>query len=86
MLVVNTVMSPLFDERERAALLVPRDLDRNSPGDEAIACGIRRAIRERVQATSMSRLAEVPGPHVELPLLLTDAATPAAVEHLASYF
>jgi anion-transporting ArsA/GET3 family ATPase len=86
MLAVNSVMSPLFTEQERAQLLTPRQLDRTKPGDEAIACGIRRAIRERVQAQSLAKLKTVSAPRVELPLILTDAATPAAVQRLATYF
>lgn len=85
-LVVNGVLEPLFDENERKALLSDRDLRRDEPGDEAIACGIRRAIRERVQIDSLKRLEAVKAPRVELPLLAEDAARPAAIERLAQYF
>ncbi|HMJ13686.1 MAG TPA: ArsA family ATPase [Polyangiaceae bacterium] len=86
MLVVNSVFEPLFNEAERTQLLAPRELDRNDPGDEAVACGIRRAIRERVQAASLAKLESIPAPRVELPLLLVDAATPAAVQTLSECF
>lgn len=86
LLVVNALTTPLFVESERARLLAPRELDRNAPGDEAIACGIRRAIRERVQAASLSKLSQINAPRVELPLLLSDAGTPQAIESLARYF
>jgi anion-transporting ArsA/GET3 family ATPase len=86
MLVINSVLEPLFDDAERAELLVPRQLDRNEPGDEAVACGIRRAIRERVQSASLEKLASIQAPRVELPLLLVDAATPAAIQRLADRF
>lgn len=86
MLVVNSVLEPLFNEEERKILLLPRNLDRKKPGDEAIACGIRRAIRERVQAQSLEKLAQITAPRVELPLILSEAAAPAAVQRLATFF
>ena len=85
-LVVNGVMDPLFSEEERRSLLQERQLDRTNAGDEAIACGIRRAIRERVQEQSLARLRSIDVPRVELPLLSTDAARPEAIRSLAKLF
>jgi anion-transporting ArsA/GET3 family ATPase len=85
-LVVNGVMEPLFSETERHELLKDRDLDRAEPGDEAIACGIRRAIRERVQEQSLRRLRELAAPRTELPLLTSEAARPEALVELAGHF
>ena len=84
LLVVNQVIEELFSEAERAHLLLPRDLDRNSPGDEGIACGVRRAIREQIQAESLARLAALGASAVRLPLLLRDADSPDAVRRLAA--
>jgi len=84
LLVVNQVIDELFGKAERAHLLEPRDLDRNTPGDEGIACGVRRAIREQIQAESLGRLDALGTSTVRLPLLLRDADTPDAVRRLAS--
>lgn len=85
-LVINGVIDSMFSEAERAQLLSDLTLDRNRPGDEAIACGIRRSIRERVQAQSLSRLRALSAARVELPLLRKDAATPEAIAELATRF
>jgi anion-transporting ArsA/GET3 family ATPase len=85
-LVVNGVMTPLFSSQERRELLDERELDRSSAGDEAIACGIRRAIRERVQEQSLERLRAIDVPRTELPLLTTEAARPEAIRELATRF
>ncbi len=84
-LVINAVLEPLFSEVERKLLLQQRDLDRAQPGDEAVACGVRRSIRERVQADALERLAAVDAPAVRLPLLLEEASTPEAIAELASH-
>jgi anion-transporting ArsA/GET3 family ATPase len=85
-LVVNGVMTPLFTSDERRELLLERELDRSAAGDEAIACGIRRAIRERVQEQSLERLRAIAVPRIELPLLTTEAARPEAIRELAARF
>jgi anion-transporting ArsA/GET3 family ATPase len=85
-LVVNGVLDPLFTEQERASLLTPRALDRTSAGDEAIACGVRRAIRERVQSQSLEKLAAIAVRHIELPLILDDPAAPPAIHELSTFF
>ena len=85
-LVVNGVIAEMFAEGERAQLLSDLDLDKRRPGDEAIACGIRRSIRERIQAQSLERLRALGGEQLELPLLRRDAATPEAIAELATRF
>lgn len=88
-LVVNAVQDELFSEAERRALLAPSrplELDRNEPGDEAIAAALRRAIRERVQVAALARLAALGAPTLHLPRLLQDAASPEGVERLVGYF
>jgi anion-transporting ArsA/GET3 family ATPase len=85
-LVINAVITEMFSEGERKILLADRDLDRGSPGDEAIACGIRRSIRERVQVESMARLDAIRAPRVVLPLIRTDPDTAGAIARLAEHF
>lgn len=85
-LVINAVMETMFSEQERHILLAERDLDRSRPGDEAVACGVRRSIRERVQAVSLERLRALEGPRVELPRLVGDTANPEAVRLLSERF
>ena len=82
-LVVNGVLEPLFSDAEHKQLLAERDLNRSDPGDEAIASGIRRSIRERVQEQSSERLRALNLPRVELPLLAEDAGRPEAIAQLA---
>ncbi len=85
-LVINAVIEPMFSDQERTLLLADRELDRNRAGDEAIACGIRRSIRERVQAQSLARLRALDAPQVELPLVRTDPDSPAVIRELAERF
>ena len=82
-LVVNGVLEPLFSDAEHKQLLAERDLNRSDPGDEAIASGIRRSIRERVQEQSLERLRALNLPRVGLPLLAEDAGRPEAIAQLA---
>jgi anion-transporting ArsA/GET3 family ATPase len=91
-LIVNGVLPPLFSEAEREALLQDeRLLDISAPSrsagtrESAIVAGARRAVREKVQAESLARLArEVDLPAVELPFLFDEAGTPAGTRLLAS--
>jgi anion-transporting ArsA/GET3 family ATPase len=83
--VVNGVLPPLFSRDERAALeavtLGPTD---TSAPEAALDSGRRRAIRERVQAVALQRLAqELPVSPSFLPQLFEDAACPAAIHELA---
>jgi anion-transporting ArsA/GET3 family ATPase len=84
LLVINQVLPELFDAQERARLLEPRDLDRKSPGDEAIAAAVRRSIRERIQKESLVRLENLAVDSVRLPLLLSGADRPEALGQLSS--
>ena len=79
-IVVNGVLPPLFSKAERAALeALPVDVD-----DAAMLAARRRAARERVQAESLSRLAqELPISPSFLPQLFEDAAQPSAIKELA---
>ncbi|MEZ4222062.1 MAG: ArsA family ATPase [Polyangiaceae bacterium] len=81
--VINAVIPTLFSDDERTELLEDRTLNKELPGTAAVACGVRRAIRERVQERALARLREVAHPRVELPWLPGDATTPAAVKTLA---
>lgn len=82
--VVNAVLPPLFSKEERTALEAAPG---GSPADEgaaAVAAGRSRALRERVQAASLARLAqELPVSPSFLPLLFEDAAQPHAIRELA---
>lgn len=82
-LVVNAVLEPMFTDVERTLLLQDRELDRARAGDEAVACGIRRCIRERVQDLSLEKLRALPSPRIELPRLVGDTAHPHAIQMLA---
>lgn len=83
-IVVNAVLSPLFSPDERAALRQMGSLDTSVCTDAAIAAARDRAARETLQAESLTRLArELDVPTTTLPLLLEDAATPAAIQELA---
>ena len=84
--VVNGVLEPLFSDRERRALLEPRELDRSDPGDTTLACAVRRAIRERVQEENLRRLEPLDVPQTRLPRLTTPATTPAGTLALADHF
>jgi anion-transporting ArsA/GET3 family ATPase len=83
-IVVNAVLPPLFSREERATLDAMPRFDVASAGDAALDAARNRAIRERLQAESMSRLSrELPVAPAFLPLLLEDAARPEAIRTLA---
>jgi anion-transporting ArsA/GET3 family ATPase len=82
-IVVNGVLPPLFSKEERIALEAA-DPSGTAKSDAAIAAGRSRAMRERVQAMSLQRLAkELPVPPSFLPQLFEDAAQPKAIRELA---
>ncbi len=83
-LVINAVIEELFSPAERQELLLPRELDRDHPGDSAVSAAVRRAIRERVQVQNLERFAALAVPQVRLPLLPEAASTPSATEQLAA--
>jgi len=79
--VVNGVLPPLFSPDERARLeslhVAPVD-----PGTSALDAAT--AVRERIQAESLARLArELPIEPAFFPLLFDDAANPKAIAELA---
>jgi len=90
-LVVNGVLDPLFSAEEREALLSdPALLDIGAPAqaagtrESAVVAGARRAVRERVQAESLARLARaIDLPSVRLPFLFDEASTAAGTRLLA---
>lgn len=90
-IVVNGVLPPLFTKEERAALEATRPVRGNPgpgadplPGEAALAAARSRAVRERVQAESLHRLAEeLPISPSFLPQLFEDAAQPSAIRELA---
>ena len=82
--VVNGVLPPLFSKDERAALEALTLDAPTDPPHAAVASGRSRALRERVQAASLQRLAqELPVSPSFLPLLFEDAAQPRAIRELA---
>jgi anion-transporting ArsA/GET3 family ATPase len=83
-LLVNCVVEPCFSERERAELLRLDPLDPRSRADEIVACAVRRAALERVQADALRRLAQVDAPQIRLPWLPRKAIDCAAIEALGS--
>jgi anion-transporting ArsA/GET3 family ATPase len=83
--VVNSILPPLFDEKERTILSAVTGLEATNGGDDALRSARHRSVRERIQAESLARLAkELPKPpKTYLPLLFEDAAQPAAIRELA---
>jgi hypothetical protein len=90
-LVINGVIDPLFSPEEREALLSDANLlDIGAPtrtagtSESAIVAGARRAVREKVQAESLSRLERaIDLPTVRLPFLFDEASTAAGTRILA---
>lgn len=79
--VVNALLPPLFSKEERTTLL---DADESKTEAPLLAAGRFRAMRERMQAESMKRLADaLPIAATYLPLLFEDAATPKAIHELS---
>lgn len=90
-LVVNGVLDPVFSPEERETLLAePTLLDIGAPArsagtaESAVVAGARRAVREKVQAESLSRLARsIDLPAVRLPFLFDEASTVEGTRMLA---
>jgi anion-transporting ArsA/GET3 family ATPase len=81
--VVNAVLPPLFSREERE-VLEPAHVTPTNAGTSALLAARGRAIRERVQAESLARLARaLPVTPAYFPLLFEDAATPFAIRELA---
>lgn len=87
-LVVNGVRPELFDPASRAELAQrARELPLPpSPGSAAVAAGIRRAVREGIQAECRERLHALGLAELELPLIIGGASTPAAIRTLSERF
>ena len=91
-LVVNGVLPPLFSPEERDRLAGQADLltidaperSQNTP-ESAFVAGARRAVREKVQAESLERLAkESTLPRIMLPYLFDEASTVQGTRMLAA--
>jgi anion-transporting ArsA/GET3 family ATPase len=85
-IVINCVLPVLFSAREREALTRTEEVV-DPIGGGAIGAAVRRAELERLQEQSLARLREaLTAPNIELPLLLGEAGTRAALDVLASQF
>jgi anion-transporting ArsA/GET3 family ATPase len=83
-LVVNCMLPPLFSKSEREVLEHLAVADDGTRPTAALVAGKDRAIRERVQAEALKRLAEELKVKTSfLPQLFGDAATPSAIKDLA---
>jgi anion-transporting ArsA/GET3 family ATPase len=91
-LVINGVLPPLFSPEERDRLAGQADLltidaperSQNMP-ECALVAGARRAVREKVQAESLERLAkECNLPRITLPYLFDEASTVQGTRMLAA--
>ena len=80
-LVVNAVRPELFgaSDREKLYELRTRLPLPEGPGVSAISAGIRRAVRERVQAECRERLSALGLPEVELPAIVGGVQTREAL-------
>jgi anion-transporting ArsA/GET3 family ATPase len=87
-LVVNGVRPDRFDSRARGELaaLAPRLPLPQEAGNAAVEAGVRRAVREGIQAESRARLKSLALPELELPALIGGASQRAAIEVLAERF
>ena len=87
-LVVNCMRPELFDAASRQALApLARDLPlAPEPGSAALAAGIRRAVRERIQSTCRERLRALGHAELELPLLIGGVSAREVVGTLAERF
>jgi anion-transporting ArsA/GET3 family ATPase len=85
-LVVNAVRPDLFEPaaRRELAALAPRLPLPEGEGVVAVAAGIRRAVREGIQAEGRARLRALNLPEIELPALIGGASTREAIEILAA--
>ncbi len=82
--IINCVLPPLFTKDERETLGAIDVGEGESPGEIAIESGRMRAMRERVQGDSLTRLSrELPVAPSYLPLLFEDACHPRAIGELA---
>ena len=85
-LVVNSLLPSLFSDADAAALERLGGLGSATPAHAVLDSGVRRALRQRIQRESLSRLSQIGAPLRELELLQGGAATPEAVARLARSF
>ncbi len=87
-LAVNGVVGELFDKASRDDLarlsLVARGAE--NPAEQALESAARRALRERVQAESLTRLRQLGAPELRLPWIVGGVDSPAALATLAACF
>jgi anion-transporting ArsA/GET3 family ATPase len=82
--IVNQVVPLIFGPAERAALAELEEPLERDPASLALAAGIRRAAREKVQVESLRRLAALGAPQLRLPFLVGGAHSPAALSKLTA--
>jgi anion-transporting ArsA/GET3 family ATPase len=85
-LVVNSLLPPLFSPEDAQRLERVGTLEHTTPARAVLDSGVRRAVRERIQNESLTRLAALGVPLRKLDLVLGGAATPPAIAHLAKHF
>ncbi|MEO6600460.1 MAG: anion-transporting ATPase, partial [Polyangiaceae bacterium] len=85
-LVVNSLLPPLFSAEDAARLEGVGALEHTTAARAVMDSGVRRAVRERIQNESLTRLAALGVPLRKLDLVLGGAATPPAIAHLARHF
>jgi anion-transporting ArsA/GET3 family ATPase len=82
--VLNQFVHPLFSPEERDELGRMKTPEQD-PGDVALAAAARRAVTERIQAESLSKLGNgIAAPLALLPRLLQDPSNPEAIRGLAA--
>lgn len=82
-LVVNQVVGEIFDAAQRSALSALSEPNEPDPSAQALAAGIRRAARERIQVESLERLGRLRTLQLRLPFLARGSNGLDAIERLA---
>lgn len=86
-LVVNCTLPRVFDTGERSVIAgLPARLGAGSALTSIAAAARVRALREGMQDDSFARLARIPAPRTDLPLLFVPEFRRAAIETLAESF
>jgi len=83
-LVINQVVPELLAPAEVEALAGLEEPTGPDPAEQALASGIRRAAREKVQTESLKRLGAIPTLQVRLPYLPEGVSGPAALRALTA--
>jgi hypothetical protein len=81
-IIANQVVPPIFAEAERTALAELEEPAAADAASSALAAGIRRAAREKVQAESLRRLESLGAPILHLPFLPEGAGSASALSKL----